>query len=648
MRAIFWKEFRENCPLLWLGFALAVVIINVYAASLRTFAQTSAARQDLNLLCGAVLLGLAGLVVLATTANLFATEKARGTLPYLLALPVSRPRIWLAKALSALALSVASALLLFAPVLLLIPWIARTIHLALYLPDIVLWVLLVFAVTVFFSALLTRTISVVFASLVALAALTFGSLFAVLGGGVTLLGYDPALDAALLAFTAAPALILASLAAFARGELMQSARPWKVALPVLFLVLAVEVAGLLGSAHWVYPYRRAAVRDVSLISLPFSGSVAVLATEGSPAPFRRDPKSGWERGRGAYRSRNLVLVDLASRRDLLVLPHPAGLDYSDFVVSPDGRYLARRAPEDWLGTRSSAIEVWDLRTARRIYRGRRRLAHRGFIGTAPGSWSPNGAWLAVDLAGASGRLVVMRPDGSQPREIGPPSSDAPHPYDWDPSGEAVYTVASDGRLVRRDLPGGKAKLIWQPPASWSGRAYGFQSALVSPDGRWIALGGDAPGVSTCVVAADGSRAILLARLAFEDRVWSGDGRYLYLIAYAPAGILEISRWRAGDQQTISLNVPPDLLVYERGLLDVPGHLALPHSPSLLIWSEKAGYIVDEQGRFVPLRGAVLAALIHAPGQPGVDRQGRIIVASANGESLLAVDVFAGTVTKVYP
>jgi len=687
MRGIFWKEFRENRALLWLGFALAVVIINVYAVSLRVTPPTPAARQDLNLLCGAVLLGLAGLVILATTANLFATEKARGTLPYLLALPVSRPRIWLAKVLGALALSAASVFLLFAPVLLLIPGVARATRMTVYLPDIILWVLLVLAVTVFFSVLLTRAISVALASLLTLIALVSGSVFAVLAGGVTLLGYDPALDVALLAFPAVPAFALASLAAFSRGELLQSARPWRVALPVLVLVSAVEVAGLLGGARWAYRYQRAEVDAVHLASLPSGGSVAAVVIQGSPAPYRREFRSGWERGRGAYRSTHLVLVGLASGRDLLALPrHPGDLSGKDVKVSPDGRYLAVTGRPDWLEFRPGAIEVWNVRTAQRIYQGIPRQGYGPHSYYRPASWSPVGDWLAVyfdpvligsvsgfvetnpELAAeANHGLAIMRPDGSERSEIAPPRVEAPYsrPYartvqfGWDPAGRAAYTIAPSNRLVRRHLPGGKAKLIWQAPAPdphYEHYERRFSPPLVSADGRWITLAVDEPNpwgwvpnrpversYFTWIVAADGSRAFTRRPQGWENAAWSGDGNYLYLIAGLSGGAFEISRWQASNQQTVALNVPPDLA-------PSPGlrYSAFPDRPSLVIWSEKAAYLVDEQGRFRPLRSPASAALIHAPGQPGVDRQGRIIVASANGESLLAVDVFAGTVTKVYP
>jgi Tol biopolymer transport system component len=115
------------------------------------------------------------------------------------------------------------------------------------------------------------------------------------------------------------------------------------------------------------------------------------------------------------------------------------------------------------------------------------------------AWSPDGAWIAFDrvvrtdsitdlcLLSFEGNatcyerrvfyettppvVVLVRPDGSEPTELGPGSDPA-----WDPTGSLLYFVTADG-IVRRDMDSGALEPI-------AGTEQG-REPVVSPDGRWL-------------------------------------------------------------------------------------------------------------------------------------------------------------------
>ena len=125
MRALFVKEWRQSYLLPWSGFLLSAMISVLYWAWSRSHVETIQDERDLNLFCATLAFVSAGVFLFVATASAFPSEKTRGTLPYLLALPVSRGRIWLAKALGALALAGAAALLLWVPLWVVVPQTIR-------------------------------------------------------------------------------------------------------------------------------------------------------------------------------------------------------------------------------------------------------------------------------------------------------------------------------------------------------------------------------------------------------------------------------------------------------------------------------------------------------------------------------------------
>ena len=117
------------------------------------------------------------------------------------------------------------------------------------------------------------------------------------------------------------------------------------------------------------------------------------------------------------------------------------------AVSPDGRHLAYVVG----GSSSNRLElaVVDLATG-----ASRRL---GIEGTSP-RWSPRGDLIAyvqaADRSGASGRLRVVRPDGSDDRDIVGSRTYAPV-IDWSPDGRYLIAARdSHGKLELIDISTG--------------------------------------------------------------------------------------------------------------------------------------------------------------------------------------------------
>jgi len=668
MRALFTKEYRQSHLLVWMGLLLSALIAALYAVWSRKYVRAPVDQRDLDALCGYLLVVITGVMTLAASAGLFSSETGRGTLVYLLALPLSRSRIWLAKALAGLALVASGALLLIVPDALVIPGTVRELHLGLYLPDIVIWVLLGFSVTLFCSTLLQRTISVLLASAALLFALFLYVAWMVGILGVQITGYDDALDVALVVLAIVPPVLLASLLAFARGELLQSNRKWAFALPTLVGGIAVVSLVLLGAVRYTYRYQRARVERIEGVELAPRGAAVTFTSLGSPAPLERTSDHRWRRSTGAsYRSRHLVVLDLKTGREAMVLPTTKMT-----ALSPDGRYLAVLGGR-FDGHSARSLRVWDLRGRRRVLRGAPRKLQQPSIGPLEWvSWSPEGEWLVLQTSSLDPRhggghesIVVMRPDGSQLAEIVlweyPEPGIAPEEavgiedtritsWGWAPGDSALYTLTLGGRLVRHKLADGKAETVWEPRAPsgtyQEGQQLWFSRLQVSPRGEFVALSVSllASGESreahrlVLLVPADGSRPFTIAQGTGAGlTAWSPDGRCLYLIGTRP---FQIMRWRVGEAEATRVAAPANLEVRDRSVL--PGG-------ELLVWTAAAAYMVDGQGRFGPLPSPEIRSLPQHYRLVGIDSEGRALLSGRAGPPLLqAADLTTGRITKVYP
>lgn len=101
-------------------------------------------------------------------------------------------------------------------------------------------------------------------------------------------------------------------------------------------------------------------------------------------------------------------------------------------------------------------------------------------------WSPNGQWIAYHQVCEHGRqLIVMRPDGSQPRRL---SENLPviGSFSWSPDSQQLVFVVGEGDtdhdLYRVGLDGSKPSLVLHTPLNDFGPVW-------SPDGQQIVLHG---------------------------------------------------------------------------------------------------------------------------------------------------------------
>ena len=681
MRPIIVKEWRQSHLLVWLGFLLSAMIAVLYLLWLRRYVKTPLDHANLDGACGFLLLIFTGIVILAATAGLFPSEAGRGTLPLLLSLPVSRSRIWLAKVLAGLSLALAASLLTLVPDAVVIPRALREIRFLLYLPDIIMWGLLLFSVTLFWATLLRREISVILAS-IALCGAVLVAAWAALVSGSVLLWYDELLDVSLWAAALSPAFLFASWFTFTRGELLQARRKWWLAVGALAVGIAIVALALTGASRWAYRYQRSEVKVLDSASAPDNAKAAILTTLGSPAPFGRTSENGWTRLPPAhYRAWHRVVVDVDTGREALVLPH-SHLGSSEIVaISPDGRCLARRSQTWWGG--AGALEVWDLEKHRRIYRGLPEAMRRGLHldqGVSLG-WSPHGEWLMIgpytyrvpDAGAPAGALYrqalcIMRPDGSALQEIdldefredelaGRPRLRGESGYGWAPDGSALYTLEWGGRMIRRSFPNGPAEQVWEPPvpgfALPAGSEWRFHRLSVSPTGRWLAVSASAalPPVEprratrfifsgSLLIASDGSRVVRLGEQYVHQYVWSDDGRFLYMIV--PGGKpFPLLRWEEGQGEPKPIALPPG---FEWGVR-YPSSVFVLKGGGILIWGAQT-CIVDARGRAALPSDSRLRSLPTEYELITVDSQGRAIV-HRDGH-LDAADFAAGTITRIYP
>jgi hypothetical protein len=709
MRALFFKECRQGWLLPVFGLALAGVIPVLY---LLLLVSRIGEPRDLDAYCGYAYLLLPFLIALFAGSGLVAGEVERGTLPALLALPLSRRRVFLAKVLAGFFLAVVSAALPTLSGLVLLPSSFAEVEYGLYLPDLGIWFLVTFWLAVFWSVLCRRVISALLATLVGMVACFTAALAVTDVFGGSLLGYDPLLDAGLWALCLVPGLCAASYWGFSRGGLLQSGAKWRLALPVLALTVAVVGLFVVGLTRSAFRYDRARVSRIGWAKLSADGSVLCLATEGNPVPLQRRSAEGWsKRTDNLFRGRYLVFADAGSGRELVVLR-----GFGDVAISGNGGKAAlvpeaplpaltwrERAPED-----RRLIETWDLARRRRLYRGLPREAWDKCVPPFWGvEWSPDGSWVSVlterrhprmaSAITALGQplggdvLLVMKPDGREARcvDIWRPSGafqGRRHAWGQGRSRGAIFTLERDGRVLRHDLSSRRVETIWNGPETsdvpgeyvWEGG-----DISVSPEGRLISvilIGAPAPqlpgGFSSppagsamagwshfvFILATDGSRHLLIhqgketTEWISQSRHlgWSPDGRSLYLEIHWPQESLprrhrgRVAQVRVFRWREGEARAAP----YEFP----PG--SQPPGPGDRLLKSPYGdtWLVDEKGELRPFpfeRVISLAAgVIRYPGYNllGLELDGRAILQETAPFTgrIIAVDLARGKVEKVYP
>jgi len=705
MRSLFLKEFRQGRPLLIFSLVMAVLLPLAYVAADRAFVRDQYLHADLPVTFAVVLLIFALAIPVFAGAGLFAGEADHGTVPVLLALPLSRRRIWLAKILGGLALALVGSVILLGLDRLLMPGVWRSLPVSAYLPDLCLSAVFVFASAAFVSAI-SPYVTAAFAGTLVVAgllALGLGLMWFYLGA--LLLGYNPILEVALWCFLAAPALLAGSALAVTRGELLQSRRKVAFAVPALIIGLLLTAVIVSAIGRVATRYSRSHVTSVLSLTGAAGASAMPVLAEGNPVAFERPMADlrGWRRRaldwelgqtgdleRGPlYRSSYGVVLDLHSGRELLTVRQPLsleGLSHGQtgplLAVSGDGRFAAAVVAPAGLtwGARSwpraePQLRVYDLRKGKCIYADvPAPVRERHYVAINDLKWSPRGDYLAFTTSGTESArwplsLQVMTPDGSSLRELAiRPDSTR---WAWSPTEDVIYALGPY-QLDRLPADGRAPQPIWSRrlPIEVSRNTVNWRMSgpEISPDGRWIAFTdsydvGEEPGPravthhnAATVVSRDGPESSVIWTAQGQKHVsmtWSSDARALYLLI-GPSGPpykSRVFRWRPGEK-TLSPIGP--YLPRPFGTI-----AARPRSQELLVWlypgwRQKATvgpWLMDTRGHVRPFPDA--ASTVQFANENillGFDDSGRLITlfGPPRWGVVHAVDLDTGQVKRIYP
>lgn len=705
MRSLFLKEFRQGRPLLIFSLVMAVLLPLAYLAADRAFTRAEYVRPELPITFAIVLLIIALVISVFAGAGLFAGEADHGTVPVLLALPLSRRRIWLAKILAGLALALVGSAILLGLDRLLMPGVWRSLPVSAYLPDLCLSGVFVFASAAFVSAI-SPYVTAAFAGTLVVAgllALGLGLMWFYLGA--LLLGYNPILEVALWCFLAAPALLAGSALAVTRGELLQSRRKVAFAVPALIIGLLLTAVLVSAIGRLATRYSRSHVTSVLPLTGAAGASAIPVLTEADPVAFERPgaQKGYWGRrpldwelglmgdlGRGPlYRSTYRVVLDLHTGRELLTVRQPLSLEALNhgetgplLAVSADGRFAAAVVPPAGLtwGARSwpraeQQLRVYDLRKGECIYADvPAPVRERRYVAINDLKWSPRGDYLAFTTSGTESArwplsLQVMTPDGSSLRELAiRPDSTR---WAWSPTEDVIYALGPY-RLDRLPADGRAPQPIWSreisPEVSRRAVNYYVSNPAISPDGRWIAFTdsydvGEEPGPravtshnAATAVSKDGRESSVVWTAQGHKSVsmaWSPDSRALYLMIgpFGPPYKSRVFRWRPGEK---TLSPVGPYLPHPFGTI-----AARPHSQELLVWlspgwRQKATvgpWLMDSRGDVRPFPDA--AGTVQFANENrllGFDDSGRLITlfGPPRWGVVHAVDLDTGQAKQIYP
>ncbi|CAN5630585.1 hypothetical protein BH23CHL6_BH23CHL6_07360 [soil metagenome] len=284
---------------------------------------------------------------------------------------------------------------------------------------------------------------------------------------------------------------------------------------VLFTVGAVLIAGLpnrpLGNGSILV------VRGSELVAIDDeTGNATTLIDEGTAvSAVSRSPNGDWVSlwtGSGRDKRLEVMRSDGTGRRPLAdgVQPRPFGMDGMN-LWSHDDQFLAA----DVLASGKRRILVVDVASG-----------DGWLIGPETGAmaplWSPDGEWIAFHYSrpGTAATLAVMRPDGTEVREISGDlgGREVSGANNWSADGTWVYFDAG-GHIFRANVPGGFSEQL---------TVGGINAApALSPDDQlvtytsWFRGFGQPPDLY--VMNADGGTPRLLLERAINNG-WSSDGR----------------------------------------------------------------------------------------------------------------------------
>ncbi|MDQ2730159.1 MAG: ABC transporter permease [Armatimonadota bacterium] len=430
MKKLFIKELLENR---WLPVGLGLLVILLMVA-LKMLNLITVFQSPL------LLMASWSLAAIFAASSLFSREVGNNTLQFLMALPVSRAKVWSVKALAGftlMILSIGSTVVAWAAAhFVLFGYGQFSFNGSVGLDNrgwiLFLWVLLVaiacYALSLTISTLLDRALSAAMVSVLALAALAMPiglvcSVYMFLPGA----NDNPTDSMCLVATSLAPALLLASYWAFTRGESLRTPRRFKQAALGCVVGFAIVWTPLLLGTTAMSQFHRTGNQQTNVVLSPDGKSVAVEVLNGGPrrtvsnnAPISPqdqihsaelfDPNDP-----GSYRAQHLVLewTGSGAKSAPWILPGSSPMGWS-----PDGRFLvyAQTVGPFGLGLERSHMLVADIKTG---------IIHTfPWLGTFndpnfdPGvTWSPDGQWLSIRYGYRSEAQFVARAALERPEEM---------------------------------------------------------------------------------------------------------------------------------------------------------------------------------------------------------------------------------------
>lgn len=251
---------------------------------------------------------------------------------------------------------------------------------------------------------------------------------------------------------------------------------------------------------------------------------AAHSDTGAPTGSVLDGRIVFTRAGGEYGDETIFIAnaDGSWQRRLT----PAG-EHCCVRVARDGRRVLFSATTDDGRITTAIMNLADRRV--------RALPLRGNLNFGPGSWSPNGSRIAVEVwdegdPGASGIYLVRSADGGGLKRLTTVRKTATHiPGDFSPDGKwLAYLNAGDtpsvGQLFIVPVDGST------PPKRLSPRDFrvGYGSIRFSPDGRRILFndGRDSPRGALWTVRPDGKGLVKVFdhdELFASHATWSPDG-----------------------------------------------------------------------------------------------------------------------------
>jgi ABC-type transport system involved in multi-copper enzyme maturation permease subunit len=608
MKALVLKEIRQGRGLLVFAAVLGLLVPAVYAALMRFQAVYDAGFEPMmtSYIMGLVAAALLPFLAVFAAGGVFSGEWHRGTLPALLALPLSRKRIWLAMALGAVALTAAASIVLIVLVRLLLPNGFLAAALMAHLPDAICLTVFVLSAGLFASSLTRSVAAGITTTIFIVGLLLAGVITLTLYLGAWLLGL-PILDCALWCLFISPALLLGSLAAVTKGELLSGFRKWLFALPVMLLALAVTVVVVCLIARTSAPYHRAAVTFISAKPMQ-AGDKALQLTVGSrdlrvsqaridlmtlnPLDYgtsEQNPVAYLRKTIDLPTAWYVVSFDLKTGRERQTARVPIRMWWSSDVISAvsvDGRIIATLSQKTGLtwgldersnpdGTKRMELRIYDTQQKKELYRGQPESLKN------PGGkllrWSPSGHYLAViDYSGTKLVANILRPDGTKVAET--PIRFAS--LCWSPTEEVLYGLDNKGALCRIQ-PDGSSAVVWSPPVSGPMIDRWLQQESISSDGTKLVMSetlteetlqmemgrGYAKTASLRLVDLRTGNSHIIAheigeRLQWRKIIWSADGKTLYALLTAidkeafrqHRGLYhaQLYRWLEGDDRMTPL------------------------------------------------------------------------------------------------